>query len=347
LELEAFLRGLIAVPGLSGNELPVARYLQDAFAPYCPDPEIDAMQNLLARLPGEPGGPKVMVTAHMDEIGLCVDRIEDDGSLRLVNIGGVDPRILPGSEVLVLCDPPLPGIVGAKPPHLLNAADQKKNYKREDIYVDVGYPPEAVRQRVQVGDRVQLVGPLQTLAEGRVAGKTMDDRACVAILWLAARQLATMRHAADIHFVCACQEEVGGHGARTACYTVAPDLAVAVDVTHGPVPDSRPDQAHPLDKVIFSKGPNLHPKLLEQVLQTARNHRVDTQVSICPHVTWTDAAVLQVSREGVPTVLMELPLKYMHTTVELCDLHTVREAARLLVAFLAGLGTDWRDGLCF
>ena len=111
------------------------------------------------------------------------------------------------------------------------------------------------------------------------------------------------------------------------------------------MPDCKPDETYPLDKVVFSKGPNLHPALLADILRVAEEHKIDTQLSICPHVTWTDADVLQISRAGVPTVLMELPLKYMHTTVETCATGTIKEAARLLVAYIASLGTDWRDKL--
>jgi endoglucanase len=348
LELEGFLEEVVARPGLSGNELPVALWLKEAFAPYCAETSIDAMQNMIARVPGVGGGPRVYVTAHMDEIGLCVAGIEKDGSLRFVRIGGVDPRILPGGEVRVLTeDGPLVGVVGAKPPHLLSEADPKKNYKREDLYVDVGFSPEAVRARVRVGDRIQLVGPPVKLSGDRVASKSMDDRACIAVMWMAAEQLARMRLRADVYFVCATQEEVGSRGALTSCYAIDPDIGIAIDVTHGPMPDCKPDETYPLDKVVFSKGPNLHPKLVDDILAVAKAQKVDTQVSICPHTTWTDASVVQVSRAGVPTALMEIPLKYMHTTVETCATGTLREAARLLTAYLTSLGPDWRERLCF
>lgn len=348
MELEQFLREVVAQPGLPGNELPVARFLQQAFAAHCIDTSIDAMQNMIARMPGEGGGPRIYITAHMDEIGLCVAGIEKDGCLRLVQMGGVDPRILPGSEVRVWCgeDAPLVGIVGAKPPHLLTEEDRKKNYKREDLFVDIGFPYDEVVRRVQIGDRVQLVGPLTKLQGDRIAAKTMDDRACIAVMLMAAEQLAQRRHKADIYFVCATQEEVGSRGALTSCYAIEPDMGIAIDVTHGAMPDCKPDETYPLDKVVFSRGPNLHTKMLEDILRVAAEQKVDTQISICPHETWTDASVVQLSRAGVPTILMEVPLKYMHTTVETCSTTTLKEAARLLTAYVASLGEEWRDALC-
>ncbi len=346
LDLITFLREVVEQPGLSGNELPVAQYLRDAFAPFCTEASIDAMQNTIAHSPGS-GGPKVYITAHMDEIGQCVYGIEDDGCLRIASVGGVDPRILPASEVRVLCDGPLLGVVGAKPPHLLTDADRKKNYKKEDLFVDVGLPVEEVKRRVRIGDRVQLIGPVQSLANERIASKTMDDRACVAILWLAAQQLQKIPHKADIYFVCATQEEVGSRGALTSCYAIEPDIGIVLDVTHGAMPECKPDEVFPLDKVVLAKGPNLHPKLTDQILATAKQQRVETQVEFCPHSTWTDAEVVQVSRTGVPTALMSVPVKYMHTTVETCSLETLREAARLLTAYLSSLDENWRDALCF
>ena len=347
MDLEQFLREVVEQPGLPGNELPVATWLRAQFAPHCAEADVDAMQNMIARQPGTGKGPKVYVTAHIDEIGLCVTGIEKDGCVRFTQMGGVDPRVLPGGEVRVLtAQGPLVGIVGAMPPHLLTDEDRKKNYKREDLFIDLGLPMEDVKERVNIGDRVQLVGPLTKLAGDHVASKTMDDRACVAIMLLAAEKLANLPHAADIYYVCAAQEEVGSRGALTSCYAIDPDIGIAIDVTHGAMPDCKPGETYPLDKVIFSKGPNLHPKLTDALLKAATEHRVETKVDICPSSTWTDAEVVQISRAGVPTALMSLPLKYMHTTVETCSTTTLKEAARLLAAYLASLQADWRDTLC-
>ncbi len=347
MELERFLEEAVELSGLPGNELPVAEWLREAFAPYCAEASVDGMQNMIAHMPGSGSGPRVYVTAHIDEIGLCVIGIEKDGCLRFAPMGGVDPRILPGSEVRVHgAEGVMAGIIGAKPPHLLTEAERGKNYKREDLFIDLGFGAEEVKRRVRIGDRVQLVGPLTRLKDDRVAAKTLDDRACVAVLLMAAEKLAKRKHAADIYFVCAAQEEVGSRGALTSCYAIDPDIGIALDVTHGSMPGCGPDETHPLDKVVFSKGPNLHPGLVKDILRVAAEEKVDTRVSICPHETWTDASVVQVTRAGVPTALMEVPLKYMHTTVETGSTATLKEAARLLAAYLCSLGSDWRDTLC-
>lgn len=346
MNLTEFLTCATTRSGLPGNEQEVAAFMQEAFAPYCAQTRVDGLQNMIAHLPGA-GGPKIYVCAHLDEIGLIVTDIEDDGCLRFSQMGGVDPRILPASEVTVLCDEPLHGVIGAKPPHILSEADRRKNYKREDLYIDVGYGAEEVRRRVSVGDRVQLSGKFTQLAGDYAASKTLDDRACCAVLWLCAMELQRMEHKADVYLVCSSQEEVGSRGAKTSVYAVDPDLAIAIDVTHADMPDCKADETHHIDKAAFTCGPNIHPKMLAEVLRVAKEINVETEVSACAGDTWTDAWELQVSRAGVPTVLMELPLKYMHTTVETISLRTLREQARLLAAYIAALDENWEDKICF
>lgn len=347
MDIKTFLSQVVEKPGLPGHELPVATYIKEAFAPYVDTVEIDVMQNVIARKKGKRGGPRVMVTAHIDEIGLMVSRIESDGCLRFEQMGGVDPRILPAGEVWVRTDPPLFGVIGVMPPHLLTAADQKKNYQRKDLYIDVGLTEAEAREQIPIGTPVQLVGPYQELQEDRFCAKTLDDRACVAMLLLTAEQLAKVSHIADITFVLATQEEVGSRGATTAAYALKPDIGIAVDVTHGTMPGTGPDETYPLDKVVMSMGPNIHPKLFATMQEKAKEIKVDVATSVAPHTTWTDADPLQISRAGVPTALLELPLKYMHTTVELCALDTLKEGARLLAAYLGGLDEEWEETLCY
>jgi putative aminopeptidase FrvX len=346
LELEEFLAQASSVSGLSGNEAEIAAFMQRQFEPVCDETHIDKMYNMTGVLRGEGGGAKILVCAHLDEVGLIVTGVEEDGSLRLHTIG-VDPRILPSSEVRVLCDPPLLGVIGAKPPHILSAEERKKNYRREDLFIDVGLPAQEVRERVGVGTLVQLTGPFTRLLNNRAAGKTFDDRACCAMMLLAAQELSRRRHKADIYFCCSAQEEVGSAGALTAAYRIDPDMAIAIDVTHAHTPGTKPDDTHPLDTPCFTVGPNIHPKLSKMILEEARRIGVKTEISACPGDTCTDAWCLQTARAGVPTALMELPLKYMHTTVEVISLDVLREQARLLASFLAGVGEDWEEKLCY
>ncbi len=345
-DLSAFLGRVTALRGISGDEAPVAGAIAEAFAPLCDEVTIDAMQSVTARVGNT--GPRVLITAHIDEIGLCAMDVEDDGAVRFGRIGGVDPRILPGSRVVVhTAEGEKIGVVGAMPPHLLSADDQKKNYRLDKLFIDMGLPAERVRALVHPGTQITLYGPGRTLQNKRYASKTIDDRGGVAMMLRAAELLQKRDLPTQVFFVAAVQEEVSGCGATTSAYRINPDIAIAIDVTHAEVPGCDPDDVYPLDKVVLTEGPNIHPKLHKRLMETAAKIRVDTQTSICPHVTWTDASSLQIAREGVPTGLIEIPLKYMHTTVETVSLDVLEEAARLLAAFVTELNAEWEDWLCF
>lgn len=345
-DLSAFLGDITAIRGISGEEGLAARAVADAFAPLCDEVCIDAMSNVIARIGTK--GPKVLITAHTDEIGLMATIVEDDGAVRFTRVGGVDPRILPASRVTVhTSQGPMLGVVGAMPPHLLSAEDRKKNYDMNKLFVDMGLPAERVKALVHAGTPITLYGPLTPLQNNRYACKTIDDRGSVATMLRTAELLQRIDLPAQVYFVAAAQEEVGGAGIQAAAYTINPDMGIAIDVTHAEMPGCDPDDVFPLDKVVLTQGPNIHPRLREHFMKLAAKHRVDVQSAVCAHVTWTDAASLQIARAGVPTVLVEIPLKYMHTTVETVSMDVLEEAARLLAAFATGLDADWEDLLCY
>lgn len=343
MRTEDFLREATALPGLSGNERAVARYIADAFRPYCDEVRIDALNSVIGHIQGR--GPKVMLCAHLDEIGLMVARIEEDGALRIRNVGGVDPRILPGMRVTVYGREKLMGVIGAKAPHLLTAEERKKNYRLDDLFIDLGLPAQRVRELVQLGDCVALEGGFTALLNDRFATKTVDDRSCVAVLLRTMERLQKMDTEADLYFVASCQEEVGGYGAMTAGYAVHPDFAVALDVTHAKTPGAPELEVYDLTAPAAAIGPFIHPYLRKKLAEVARENNITLQDEIVPRYTSTDADDLNVLRGGIPTLLLELPVKYMHTAVELFDMHTLEECARLLAAWCAAVNDTWRDEL--
>ena len=343
MDIKAYLADISALPGPSGQEGPVAQALVERFKPLCDEVYVDAMGSVIAHKKGT--GPKVMLSAHQDEIALMAVKIEEDGCIRMGQVGGVDPRILPGAQVWVWGKEKLFGVIGAKPPHLLTPEDRKKNYSRDDLYVDVGYPAEKVRELVRVGDLITFNTPATALMNDRFACKTMDDRACVGILLETLERLQGMKHAADLYFVASTQEEVGAYGAQAAAYSVDPDLAVALDVCHATIPGSRPDSTCDIDSLCASQGPFIQPKLFERLVNTAKAHGVKLQQDVAPSNTHTDADNINIARAGIPTVLLSLPLKYMHTTVETIDLNVLREGGRLIAHFLAELDSHWEDDL--
>ncbi|MDI9521543.1 MAG: M20/M25/M40 family metallo-hydrolase [Bacillota bacterium] len=343
MHIEDFLREITAIRGLSGDEALVSAFVKEAFAPLCDEITVDKMNNVIARKKGP--GPKVMFSAHLDEIGLMVVDIEKDGCLRLGNVGGVDPRILPGQRVTVYGREPLLGIIGAKPPHLLTDEDRKKNYLREDLYVDLGFPYEKVKELVQIGDQVQLEHRYVELKNDQAAVKTCDDRACVAIMYQALKLLQNIRHEADLYFVASSQEEVGCRGVMTAAFGVDPDFGVALDVCHAATPGAPGWRTHKLDSLVASMGPYIHPVLRRKLTEVAKDNNIALQTAVVPRNTSTDADELGRARAGVPTVLLELPLKYMHTTVETFNRNTLKEGGRLLAQFAAAVSAEWEDEL--
>ena len=343
MRVEEFLREVTALPGLTGHEGPVAEYIAAAFRPYCDEVRIDKLNNVIARIKGE--GPKVMFCAHLDEIGLMVVKIEEDGALRLGNVGGVDPRILPGMRVKVYGRQEMMGVIGAKPPHLLTEKDRQQNYKREDLYVDLGLPADKVRELVQIGDLVALEARYTELKNGRVATKTADDRACVALLYQAMQLLQGLKPEADLYFVATCQEEIGSYGAGMTGFSIEPDFGVALDVCHAQTPGAPAIGTHELGSLVASMGPFLHPVLRKKLMDVAEAQNIAVQTAIVPRNTSTDADDLNIQRGGIPTILLELPLKYMHTTVELFDMKTLKEGARLVAQFAAAVEDGWRDEL--
>ena len=253
MDMQKILTEAAAKVGPSGQEMQVAEYFAEQFRPLVDEVTVDNLFNVIAHKKGT--GPRVALFAHMDEISLMVTAIEDDGSLRLGNVGGVDPRILPASRVWVHGKERLFGTIGAMPPHLMGAEDRSKNYDRKDLYVDVGYPAEKVRELVHVGDLVTFNVPATPLLNGQFASKTMDDRACVTMLLATAERLKGLKCDADVYFVGSTQEEIGSQGAKTAAFHIDPDLAIAIDVDHATIPGSRSEYHRGLGQPRGQRGP--------------------------------------------------------------------------------------------
>ena len=343
MDMQKILTEAAAKVGPSGQEMQVAEYFAEQFRPLVDEVTVDNLFNVIAHKKGT--GPRVALFAHMDEISLMVTAIEDDGSLRLGNVGGVDPRILPASRVWVHGKEKLFGTIGALPPHLMSAADRANNYTLDNLHVDIGMSAERAKELVRIGDLVTFDGVPRELLNGQFASKTLDDRSCVAILLRAAEMLQKLVCDADVYFVCSSQEEVGGRGAMTSAFAIDPDLSVVLDVDFAETPTCPPRSALPIDAMIVTHDPFVQPKLNQRLIDCAKKHHVKLNANVASRSTGTDADEIGLSRAGVPSVLLSLPVKYMHTTVELLDMDTLSECGRLLALFLAGIDEKWEDGL--
>lgn len=340
MDFEKFIREATRKPGVSGYESGVGAYMAEAFRPLVDEVWMDRMQNVIAKVGND--GPKVMISAHQDEIGMVVTRIEDDGSVRLYRNGGVDPRILPGLEVEIQgWQGPVYAVIGAVPPHLQTEEEAGKAITFDDVFADTGFAPEKVQELVRVGDSVVMLAEPQLLADGAMASKTMDDRASVAAMLYAAEELRRMKVPMQVYFVSSAQEEVGAYGALTAAHSIAPDFAIAIDVTHGEGPGTGKWQAHPLEKITIERGPLIHRELGRKLESVAKKYRIPFEISSGGGSTWTDADTIQNACGGIPTTLLSIPLRYMHTTVETLRTDVVRDAGRLMAMMIAEMADEW------
>ncbi len=275
-EIGQVLRKLVATDGPSGGEGRIATVVQALCAPYATDVRADVMGSVVAHRVGAtlaaPG--RIMLAAHMDEIGLLVTKVEGT-FLHVTTIGGVDPRTAIGQEVTVYASGPgserypdgLPGYLGGRPPHLLSAEERAKVVPMGDLRVDLGFQPAGC---VRIGDRAVWRGPYTELLGGHVAAKSLDNRASLAAMIGALGYLAQGRHAWDVYAVATVQEEVGLRGARASGFTLAPDIAVAIDVTFADTPGVSEEQTAPMDKgPSLAWGPNLHPGLVSRLRAAA------------------------------------------------------------------------------
>ena len=336
---------------VSGDEGAAIDAAAQYFRQYTDRVERDCLGNLIAFKKGEPkaGEPRfsLALAAHIDEIGAMVTQITKGGFLRFTAVGGIDPRTLLGQAVIVHGRTPLKGVVGALAPHLLTERERKKELTLDKLYLDVGLSEAEAREQVRVGDIVSLdQEPVLLNGEKCCSGKAMDNRAGVAVLLQCAVELASMHHQADLYFIATVQEEVGLRGAVTAAYGVEPDLAVAVDVTHGAAPGLANHAVHPLGEgPVIALGPNIHPALGDKLRALARDYRIPFQIEPVAGNTHTDAWAFQVSREGIPTALLSVPLRYMHTMVELLNFDDLIAAGQLLAYLARSLDQAFVEGL--
>lgn len=349
-DVKAHLRALVEAHGPPGHEDAVRALLREAWSPLVDTLETDRLGSLIAvKRATRPTDPprRIMLAAHMDEIACMVSGILD-GFLVVNRVGGIDARVLPAQPVLVHGRRPLPGIVAAKPPHLLQPAARAKYTPIDELLIDVGLPPDEVSALVSVGDLVTLDVPMLDLLGTRVAGKAMDDRACVAAVTLCLHELQDMHHSWDVVACATVQEERGLHGAKTSAHRVDPDIAIALDVTFASQPGVDGDASSELGGGPgIGVGPNFHPKLLDRIRETAKRHEIKLQDDIIPGASGTDAWAIQVALEGVPTALLEVPLRSMHSPVETVDMRDIERAGRLMAHFIADLDSDFLNAIAW
>lgn len=351
LDITQHLAELTRLSSITGHERAVAEYLLEAWAPLVDEAHLDRLGNYvgLKRGEGAEPRPRVMAAAHLDSIGGVVTAIEPGGFIRFSPVGGVDRRLLMAQEMEVHGRRVIPGVVGSKPPHMTSPEERKKLVPVEELYIDTGLPEEEVRELVQIGDPVLFRYQFRVLQNGRVSSRYLDNRASQAALMVALQELQGLRHTADFYAVGTVGEEFGGYpGAMAAAFAIQPDIAIAVDVTFGRHPGAEKD-AFPLGGgPTIGVGPNCTPRLAKLMRKVAEEVGINYQIEVMAGPSGTDAWGMQVVRGGVATGVLSIPLRYMHTPVELVDLADIRQAGRLLAHVVARIDQAFVEELrCF
>jgi endoglucanase len=344
----AFLEDLLNAPGPSGFEVGPARVWREEAERFSHKVWVDVTGNSVAALNPE-GRPRVMLAGHIDEIGLQVTHIDDSGFLFFDEIGGWDSQVLVGQRVTVMGSKgEVPGVVGKKPIHLLKKEEQEKATKTKDLWVDLGCSDakQVEKLGVRVGDPMVLKAGLLRLAGDRIASRAIDNRIGAYVVLEALRMLAEDTPRAATFAVATVQEEIAysGGGARSSAFALEPDVALVVDVTFSTdVPDIEKKELgeHEIGGgPVLSRGSANHPVVFQRLVDAAEAEGIEYTIQAAPKATRTDADGIHLVRVGVPTGLISVPNRYMHSPNEVVSLGDLEKAAALMAAFIRRLEAD-------
>jgi endoglucanase len=339
---------LLDTPGPSGHEMAVARVWREEAARFADRVEADVSGNSIAWV-NEGGKPRVMLAGHIDEIGVMVTHVDEDGFLFFEGIGGWDAQVLVGQRIrLITAKGEVIGVIGKKPVHLIKSDERDKASRTRDLWIDIGAKGrDAVLEcGVRVGDAGVIDARAVEMGDGLVASRSVDNRIGAFVVLEALRLLAAERPVAGVAAVATAQEEIGyfGGGARTSAYKLDPEIALVVDVTFAtdsPGIEKKELGDHKLGGgPVLARGSAAHPVVFERLVAAAEKAGVPYTITASPRYTSTDADAIYLSRAGVATGLISVPNRYMHTPNEMVSLHDLDQAARLIATFVRELGPD-------
>ncbi|MDY6866335.1 MAG: M20/M25/M40 family metallo-hydrolase [Chloroflexota bacterium] len=345
IDLSAHLKEMLSVPGLSGFEGPIREIIRKAWAPLTDELSVSKIGSLhgLKKGRGEAPRHRVLISAHMDAIGMMVTDIQD-GLMRITQIGGIDHRILPGQPVILHGREELPGVVVQPPSHLLPKSAGSGPVEMKYLFVDVGLRAEDAAKKVRVGDLVSYAQEPLDLTGEALAGHSLDNRVSVAATTLCLEELRNRRHDWDIWAVASAQEEETLGGALTSPFDIRPDIAIVIDVCFAKGPEADDWQNLPFGEGVgLGYGPNIHPALYDLFEEKAKALEIPYQRDLMPKMSGTDAMAVQIVAEGIPCAVLGIPLRYMHTPVETVSMKDIRRAGRLMAEFIADLSPDTMD----
>ena len=340
----AFLRRLIASPSPSGFEQPVQQAIREEIRHYADEVHTDVHGNVIAAL-NPNGHPRVMLTAHCDELGFLIRYIDEQGFLYFAPIGGYDPSTLPGERVHIhTATRPILGVIDRKPVHLMEGEERGKAPKLSEMWIDIGVAnKEDAQKLVPVGSIATRATQLELLGENLVVSRALDDKSGIFTIVEAMRRLHEQREKlnASVYFVSAVQEEVGGRGAATSAYSIDPLIAIAVDTIW--TSDHPETSKHEIGEIKLNGGPTLtiggfvNPRVYQLLVAVANEAGIAYQFDPEAGHTGTDNDPVRLTRAGVATALVNIPSRYMHTASEVVSLKDLDETAELLTRFVLSI----------
>ena len=336
MTLKELIISISRIMSVSGNERRGGEELSSLVGGVFDEYRTDALGNhLFIKKCGRPNAPKILVDTHFDEIGMMVTGIKEGGFVSVINIGGVDTRILPASEALIYGKETVYGVFAAKAPHLSSPAERERTTPLDEMLIDTGYSKEELEELCPIGTPVGFKPVYAELLNDRLAGKAFDDKACGACAVFGIDAVQRRDLAGDIYFLFSAQEETGLLGARVAGFGIRPDYALVLDVTHAAVPEAKDRHLPEFGSgVAIAASPITNRKLTRMVTDLCKSANVPYTVDACPGGTGTNANVLGISAEGIPTALCSLPLKSMHTSAEVLSVEDARALSRVVSLFI-------------
>lgn len=335
MELKRLIVDLSSLMSIGGFERYEREKLIDLVGEHFDENYLDKVGNqIFVKKCGRENAPKIMLDAHMDEIGMYVTDILDGGFLRVINIGGIDTGILQASDVIIYGNEErLFGVIASTPPHLATGAG-KELPKIDELLIDTCYTKEELESKIRIGTPVGFAPKYTEMLGNKIMGKSFDDKACAACAIYAVANTAREELAGDVYVMLSCCEEVTGMVAPGA-YALNPDYAMSIDVNLGRVPGTKKEET-----VELGKGPSItisavtDRKLTNMLFDIAKEKDIPHQVSVSPTHTGTNAVSIQLAREGIPTVDVGLPLASMHTYNEIISLDDAKTLCDLVSEFI-------------
>lgn len=336
MDLKDVLNSLCSAVGPSGREGPAIKETERYLSAYAKT-RTDSFGNLIGEIDAD--GPHIMLDAHIDEIGMIVTDIDSDGFLKVNKCGGIDPRILPDSEAIIWGKEEVKGVFCNIPPHLADLDDAASNAKLEEMSIDIGMNSREAKELIDIGDRVSFMSQPEFLLNGRVAAKSLDNRAGAAAILKCLDILHQKENKCKLTILFSAQEEVGCRGAKVAAFDIFPDEAISLDVSFANSPDTPKHKCGNLGQgPMIGIAPTLSRRITEELKYIAEEQSIPFQLEVMDGKTGTNADVVSVTKSGVETGLISIPLRYMHTSSEIIDMSDIDNSAKLLAEYILRRG---------